>query len=249
MFKISVYLDIARLLVARSRRKIMGNVIPRTKVDVCFVLVSGGVDSTVALYLAQKIYKKVYAIELEYENRLPIEKDRVSNILSMANVESFYIEYPRVIGRTTLENKHQLHESNTFYYLTAANLAQSYIRTNKIKAVDIWAGQIRSDWLISKSFSGGNFLQYVPEASPSIYKLLNKIIRTDDPKQDVKIVTPFIYLNKDEVVEIGVQVNAPLKDTWSCSYDNKVPCSECQQCLERNRAFKKFNINEESDNI
>lgn len=202
----------------------------------CFVLMSGGIDSTTALFLAAQKYIEVYAVDYDYKNRPAIETRRVEKICHLANVKRITLKYPLVYSKDFREIN--LSESNGFYYITCAILAKKFLEKNLKSKILIFAGQIKSDWLISKTKNG---TEYINEASPSAYRQINKLIRLDVSNR-VKVITPFIFMNKDDVVKLALDLKVPLFETWSCPYSNEIPCGKCQQCKERNESFKKFNL-------
>jgi 7-cyano-7-deazaguanine synthase len=54
----------------------------------------------------------------------------------------------------------------------------------------------------------------------------------------VDLVTPFITKTKGEVLEMGLELEAPINLTWSCYLGGETPCKECPTCLERAEAFQ-----------
>jgi len=57
------------------------------------------------------------------------------------------------------------------------------------------------------------------------------------PRQ-VKLIAPFSYITKAEIVRLGVEVNAPMELSWSCYKGGKKHCGLCGTDVERKEAFK-----------
>jgi 7-cyano-7-deazaguanine synthase len=53
----------------------------------------------------------------------------------------------------------------------------------------------------------------------------------------VHLRTPLVYLNKGEVVSIGLSLKVPYELTWSCYEGGERPCGKCGTCIDRARAF------------
>lgn len=53
----------------------------------------------------------------------------------------------------------------------------------------------------------------------------------------VRLVFPFVWMTKTEVVTRGVLLDAPLHLTWSCYMGQSAQCGKCPTCLERINAF------------
>ena len=65
----------------------------------------------------------------------------------------------------------------------------------------------------------------------------------------VKINAPFVGMSKADEIEIGVRLNVPFEDAWSCYdpqvrflFDPEKPCEVCTACVKRNESFKEAGI-------
>lgn len=188
-------------------------------------LLSGGVDSTVAMMLAKQSGLHVVGLEFFYQGRPSNETTNVEKICELTNTDLYRINYPEPIKRNNFNGtdieKMMISESNALYYSIAAGFAHE-------KSLDyIIGGQILNDWSDTKS----------ARSTPEHYEILNKILKREYAPQPPLIIMPLIYLNKIEVVRIGKHLKAPLELTWSCPRSNEVPCMGCAQCKEREEAF------------
>lgn len=52
---------------------------------------------------------------------------------------------------------------------------------------------------------------------------------------DFKILTPFIDMDKKEVLQLAKKYNFPLDLTYSCHSGGEKPCGKCMGCLEREK--------------
>jgi 7-cyano-7-deazaguanine synthase len=60
--------------------------------------------------------------------------------------------------------------------------------------------------------------------------------------QKVRLVFPFIWMTKGQIVSRAVEIGVPLGMTWSCyspryDGDHYIHCGECPTCIERANAF------------
>ena len=53
----------------------------------------------------------------------------------------------------------------------------------------------------------------------------------------VRLVTPFAYSSKADIVRKGYEIGAPLHHTWSCYKGLEKHCGTCPTCLARKQAF------------
>ena len=80
-----------------------------------------------------------------------------------------------------------------------------------------------------------------PDNSEEFFNEFNELIKVGSPDK-IRIEAPAINLNKEELVELGVKVGAPMKLSYSCYKGEDEPCGVCESCVRRNRAFKKVGI-------
>lgn len=186
------------------------------------VLLSGGLDSTVALFLAIQRNIKVIGLEFSYQGRAENEKEATKAICHFANIPLYCIDYSSIFqSEEQLTSSIALRESTMVYY----SLAASFASTHKIS--HIIGGQIREDWERWKA----------TQAHPNFYKRLNHLLSLEYGEEAPSILTPLINLYKHNVVKIGIAIKAPLELTWSCEKSGVEPCLQCFQCKERNEAF------------
>ena len=53
----------------------------------------------------------------------------------------------------------------------------------------------------------------------------------------VELCTPFLHLNKMEIVKRGAEIGVPFIETWSCYKGENYHCGVCGTCVERREAF------------
>jgi len=58
----------------------------------------------------------------------------------------------------------------------------------------------------------------------------------------IKLEMPFLFKNKREIVELAMELKAPLHLTWSCYCNEKKACGECDACLLRLKAFEEAGL-------
>lgn len=80
-----------------------------------------------------------------------------------------------------------------------------------------------------------------PDNSKEFLEEFNELVSVGSP-ENIKIEAPCIDLNKEELVELGVKVGAPMKLSYSCYNGEDEPCGVCESCMRRNMAFKKVGI-------
>ncbi|MBQ2831946.1 7-cyano-7-deazaguanine synthase QueC [Methanobrevibacter sp.] len=80
-----------------------------------------------------------------------------------------------------------------------------------------------------------------PDNSKEFLENFNELIDVGSPDK-IKIEAPAIDLDKEEIVELGVEVGAPMELSYSCYNGGDKHCGVCESCMRRKRAFKKLGI-------
>jgi 7-cyano-7-deazaguanine synthase len=80
-----------------------------------------------------------------------------------------------------------------------------------------------------------------PDNSKEYLEKFNELFDIGSPI-DIKIKAPAIDLDKDEIVKLGAEVNAPMELSYSCYKGTDNHCGVCESCMRRKRGFKKAKI-------
>lgn len=197
------------------------HLIERQAVDTVLVTLSGGLDSTVLLYLLRYLGFQTIGMEFTYSTRPQQEVEALQAICRMTNTELISIPYPTLKAYAGPSNlKRELVENNGLYYMIACNLAF----VNNIRSV--FCGLIESDWVTEKG-----------QNSPYLFRRINEVLSIEYGKCAPALVTPFIELSKSEVMRIGHFLNVPMELTWSCVENSSLPCLQCENCQVREDAI------------
>jgi hypothetical protein len=65
----------------------------------------------------------------------------------------------------------------------------------------------------------------------------NEMVQLTCERPGLSVVTPLLDLEPWQVVDLGVQVSAPLQFTWTCEHIAGEPCGSCRSCRARESAF------------
>lgn len=80
-----------------------------------------------------------------------------------------------------------------------------------------------------------------PDNSKEYLEKFNELFEVGSPI-DIEIKAPAIDLDKDEIVTLGNEVNAPMELSYSCYKGFEKHCGVCESCMRRKRGFKKAEI-------
>jgi len=206
-------------------------------------LLSGGLDSATALYVAMRECEKVYALTIHYGQLHEREIQSAHKITKKLSIPHEVIEISMPWkGSALLDSKISLpknRESNEMAlgipatYVPARNtvflsLAASYAETVKANLIYIGANAI--------DYSG------YPDCRPEYFEQFEKALtlgtKCGAEGRGIKIKTPLILLKKSEIIQLGNSLNVPYDLTWSCYQGGDFPCGECDSCVLRAKGFE-----------
>ena len=218
----------------------------KNKREKAVILLSGGLDSTTCVALANEQKFELYALTVNYGQKHNFEIEASKHIAKEYNVERhtiIQIDLAQFGGsaltdaKIEVPKKRNLSESQSIpvTYVPARN-------TILLSLAIAWAETLGA----YNIFIGVNSLDYSgypdcrPEYISSFEKTANLATKSGINGQKVKINTPLINLTKQEIIKIGLSLNVNYGLTSSC-YDPIIsgdPCGECDACYLRLRGFK-----------
>jgi 7-cyano-7-deazaguanine synthase len=80
-----------------------------------------------------------------------------------------------------------------------------------------------------------------PDCRPAFVAAMNQVAGLCD-WHPVKILTPFINMDKGDIAKLGDGLKVPFELTWTCYQGRKKHCGKCGACQERREAFFKHSL-------
>jgi 7-cyano-7-deazaguanine synthase len=207
------------------------------------VLLSGGLDSSTALYLAKSEGYEVYAISFNYGQRHKKELECAKKIAERANIKEHIIVNTNMNawgGSALTDSNIDVPKSNLdsedipVTYVPARNMiflsyAASYAEV--VGAQDVFIGVSQVD------YSG-----YVDCRKEFIDAMENAInlgtVCAVKDNRKIKIHAPFMYMTKSEEIQLGMKLGVEYSLTWTCYNGYEKACGECDSCKLRLKAFE-----------
>jgi 7-cyano-7-deazaguanine synthase len=201
------------------------------------VLLSGGIDSSTALYLTKQETDDIYSMNMIYDQSYDSEAEASKKIAVAAHVRehlSVFLPFFKDIER---RYKPGPSSKTSSVYVPARNIvfygvAAAYAET--LKANKIIFGSNADD------------AKELPDARPTFIQLMNELIRGGTRAGSegfvIETVNPLINYNKSEVLKLAIALKVPLQLTWSCHENAEIPCGRCRGCYNRQTAFNQLGV-------
>ncbi len=215
------------------------------------VLLSGGLDSAVTLYLAKSRGFNVHALSFDYGQRHDRELQAAKAIAEKAGVEAHKIVTLKLDqwGGSSLTDKNMDVENGDVdrkdipvTYVPARNMVFLSVAASYAEAIgarDIFIGVSQVD------YSG--YVDCRQEFIEAMENAVNKgTVMGAAKNQPIRIHAPFVHKTKSEEIQLGADMGVPFELTWSCYRGGEKPCETCDSCLLRAKAFEEAGIEDKA---
>ena len=217
------------------------------------VLLSGGIDSTTTLAIAQNMGFTAYGLSFRYGQRHQIELEAAVIIARNFHVVKHLIVDIdlRLIGGSALTGNIDVPKNRSVEQM-GKDIPVTYVparNTIFLSYALAWAEVIGS----SDIFIGVNALDYSgypdcrPEYIAAYEKMANLATKAGvEDKQKLTIHTPLIEMSKADIIRQGIELGVDYFLTHSC-YDPSaggLACGECDSCLLRLKGFQEAGISD-----
>lgn len=194
------------------------------------VLLSGGLDSTVALWWTAAEGHEVVALTFQYPGRPRGEARASREMVARAGVEAIEADLPFLHEAADADARAG---SQRF-----AGAPPGYVpfRNALYYAAACYHAQILGCDLVVGGHNAEDAARY-PDASEAFFAQLQAVLdagawRGADVRPP-RLVMPLLALERDDVLALGERLGAPMVETWSCYEDGEAPCGACPACARR----------------
>ncbi len=203
------------------------------------ILLSGGLDSVVAMGFPQNEYKIEMALTFNYG-----QKAVENEIKAAANICEFYgvphkvieLDWLRDISHTSLvSSKKDIPISN----LGTVESAKAVWIPNRnglfLNIAAAFADSFDYDYILY----GGNKEEgeTFPDNTEEFRGQISKVFETSTLNKP-KVIAPLINYTKNDIVKIAQENNMPINLIWSCYNSGKYHCGVCESCCHLKNALK-----------
>jgi 7-cyano-7-deazaguanine synthase len=228
------------------------------------VLHSGGLDSTVVLGLAFQKFtsKEIVSLGISYGQKHSRELEAAQKVCDIFRVKRMNVSLPidifRGAGSTLVDpdkpnpelTYEELAESvgpsptyvpfrNATFLSIATALALKFDAENAKSAE--FLGRAHADrppveiWYGAHAEDAHNWAY--PDCTPEFNGAMMNSIYIGS-YQRVRLLTPFQWSTKADIVNVGARLGLPLELTYSCYNGGELHCGVCPTCIGRKEAFR-----------
>ena len=209
-------------------------------------LLSGGLDSTTALWVAKDEGYAVYALSFRYGQRHLVELESARRVAESAGVEKHLtldIDL-RAIGGSALTDEIEVPKGRPADEMSSG-IPVTYVparNTIFLSFALAWAETLEAEDI----FIGVNALDYsgYPDCRPEYIEAFERMANLAtkagvEGAMRLRIHTPLVAMTKAEIIRRGLELGVDYSLTHSC-YDptpEGLACGKCDSCLLRLKGF------------
>ncbi|MFQ6613067.1 MAG: 7-cyano-7-deazaguanine synthase QueC [Fidelibacterota bacterium] len=215
------------------------------------ILLSGGLDSTTCLALAQNQNFDLYALTFRYGQRHEFEIKAARKIAHRYNVKKHIITQIdlRSFGGSALTDNIEIPKDRTVCE-TGSQIPVTYVparNTIFLSFALAWAEVLPA----TDIFIGVNAIDYsgYPDCRPEFIQAFEQLANFAtkigvENQHRISIHTPLITMTKAEIIQTGLSRGVDYSQTHSC-YDpdeQSRPCGHCDACRLRLKGFQEAGV-------
>ncbi len=206
------------------------------------ILLSGGLDSLVSLSCSKEDYNIQFALTFDYGQKAKKREIIAAKALAEKfNIKHKIIEVPWLeeITKTSLVNTSQNLPELDFNELDNPELTIN-------SAKNVWVPNRNGVFLnIAACFADSIGFSHIifganreegTTFSDNTQEFIDKINASFE--FSTKVFAPLINLNKKEIINLALKIQAPLHLARSCYRDEEKHCGRCESCLRLKRALE-----------
>jgi len=208
------------------------------------ILASGGLDSSTVAGIAKSSEAKIYGLSFDYGQRHNKELQAAKKIAKHFKFKDLKIVKVNLSlwgGSSLTDKKKQVPNKG----INKNIIPNTYVPGRNTIFISIalsYAEAINAD-LIGLGVNALDYSGY-PDCRPDYIEQFQKLANLSNKRgrenKPIKLWTPLLDLNKEEIIEMAFDHNVPIEETWSCYVGGSKPCEKCDSCRIRIKAYKSW---------
>ena len=205
------------------------------------ILLSGGLDSATALYLAKKRGYKLSALIFDYRQRHRKEIRFAVKLSQLTGINYYIVKVSLFWAQSALTKKNIKVSSRR--NLNARDIPSTYVSGRNIIFLS-YAASFAESIGAKKIFFGAHIQDYsgYPDCRPEFIASMEKSLNLGLSHRGIQIIAPLLGKNKKDIIILGNKLSVPFEYTWSCYNGGRYPCGKCDSCRFRIKAFQDLGL-------
>jgi 7-cyano-7-deazaguanine synthase len=218
-----------------------------------FVLLSGGIDSTTCLYIADSEFEYIEALSVDYGQRHKKEIEQAAMICGKLLIPHRVLNLQQIVPRTMLTDPSAAVPEKT--YAEIEGVSPTYVPFRNglmLSALASYVAGERAKLASGVAALEGNVPEWglyygahaedaqnwaYPDCSPEFNGAMANAIYIGTYHQ-IRLHTPLQWLTKPEIIRKGADLGVNYEDTWSCYRGEQLHCGVCPTCRARRDGFR-----------
>ena len=210
------------------------------------VLLSGGLDSAVVLYIAKKNGYDCHCLLFDYGQRHKKEIKSAKLIAGSAGAKMYIVKLRLPWKGSSLVDKNRKLPFDRTIEDINSEIPSTYVPARNTIFLSI-AGSLAEAIGARAIFIGAHYEDSsgYPDCRKAYLNAFRKVIKlgTKAGKDDaLTLEFPLINKGKSDIINTGNRLAVPFELTWSCYTGGKVPCCRCDSCILRAKGFKEAGV-------
>lgn len=210
-----------------------------------YVLLSGGVDSSTALAMANEDWNgRVCGVSVNYGQRHTKEIEQARKVAAHFSNQFIVRDISGFISSGGLTDEN-LEIPPVDYDELPHGVSPTYVPFRNGTMLSLIAGMASIDEEAEAVYIGVHAEDAqnwaYPDCTPEFIGGMANAIYVGTYHQ-IRLVAPLVHMKKSEIVEVGTRLGVPWGDTWSCYEGRELHCGVCPTCRARISAFTDANV-------
>lgn len=207
------------------------------------VLLSGGLDSTTCMAIANEEHDRLYAISFAYGQKHTAELEHAGQVARLYGADHAIVDLPKIFGGTEsvliAENKLDMPKMSYADIEESYGVSPTYVpfrNANLLSMATAYALTVGASWVYAGMHGEDAHNWAYPDCTPEFLGAMAGAIYVGSYHK-VRLVTPLMHMTKADVVHMGFKLEAPFELTLSCYEGTEPACGVCPTCVGRIKAF------------
>jgi len=218
-----------------------------------YVLLSGGVDSTTCLYLAQQEFgtENTIGVSINYGQRHLRESEYAARSCAALGIPHRIVDLRGVVGQTMLTDAATPIPNISYAEIEGVSPTYVPFRNGLLlsaitsivhgeyvaEEVDAAAGYYAESWAIYFGAHAEDAQNWAyPDCTPEFIGAMANAVYIGT-YGEVRLRTPLEWLDKEHIVRLGESLGVDWSLTWSCYRGEEIHCGTCPTCRARRAGF------------